>query len=224
MDERIRLIALWNEGKMSVSELGRAFGISRKTVYKWVARYAEHGAAGLEDRTTVAHHHPHATAEALVSALVELRKERPTWGPKKLRARLAELGTSPPAASTIGELLKKHGLIRPRRRRVYPPRMPSQLAQTTQPNDTWCVDFKGHFALGDKSRCHPLTITDQVSRYLLKCESVEGSDSKTTISRLLKNEPVGILEREDGFQLFYGNGLLANLSLRNKDVRIERVK
>ena len=107
MDERIRLIALWNEQKMSVSELGRAFGISRKTVYKWVERYAEHGAAGLQDRTTVAHHHPHATAEALVSALVELRKERPTWGPKKLRARLAELGMASPAASTLGELLTK---------------------------------------------------------------------------------------------------------------------
>lgn len=375
MDERIRLIALWNEQKMSVAELGRAFGISRKTVYKWVERYEEHGAAGLEDRTTVAHNRPHATPEALVSALVELRKERPTWGPKKLRARLEQRGMAAPAASTIGELLKKHGLIRPRRRRVYPPRMPSELAQTTQPNDTWCVDFEGHFALGDKTRCYPLTITDQVSRYLLKCESVErpntvhvkthferafreyglplrirsdngppfatagigglselsvwwmklgisperiepghpeqngrhermhrtlgeetarpprsnaveqqlafdcfrgdynnvrphealGQTSPSShytastrpmperlkspeypedmkvrrldssgrihlqgkmglISRLLKNEPVGLLEREDGFRLFYGDVLLAHLSLRNKDIRIERVK
>ena len=218
MDERIRLIALWNEGKMSVSELGRAFGISRKTVYKWVARYAEHGAAGLEDRTTVAHHHPHATAEALVSALVELRKERPTWGPKKLRARLAELGTSPPAASTIGELLKKHGLIRPRRRRVYPPRMPSQLAQTTQPNDTWCVDFKGHFALGDKSRCHPLTITDQVSRYLLKCESVERPDTahaKVHFERAFREYGLPLRIRSDNGPPFAtaGIGGLSELSV-----------
>jgi putative transposase len=177
MDERIRLIALWNEGQTSVSELSRAFGISRKTVYKWLERYETGGAAGLEQRSTVAHHCPHATGEALVSALVELRKERPTWGPKKLRARLAQLGMAPPAASTVGELLKKHGLIRPRRRRVYPPRMAGELAQTTRPNDTWCVDFKGHFALGDKTRCYPLTLTDQVSRYLLKCESVERQDT-----------------------------------------------
>jgi putative transposase len=378
MDERIRLIALINEGQTSVSELSRAFGISRKTVYKWMARYEQLGAAGLVDGTTVAHHHPHATPDGVVSALVELRKERPTWGPRKLRARLAQLGVTVPAASTIGELLKKHGLIRPRRRRVYPPRMPSELAETTRPNDTWCVDFKGHFVLGDKTRCYPLTLTDQVSRYLLKCESVERqdwahvkvhferafreyglpwrirsdngppfatagigglselsvwwiklgiqperiepghpeqngrhermhrtlaeetarpphhnaveqqlvfdrfradyndirphealgqttpsshytastrpmpevlkspeypegtkvrkldsqgrinlprSDNKTNISTLLKNEPVGLVEHEaDHFQLFYGSVLLANLSVRNKDVRIDRVK
>jgi putative transposase len=378
MDERIRLIALWNEGQASVTELSRAFGISRKTVYKWLQRYEARGAEGLADQPTVAHHHPHATPEALVSALVELRKERPTWGPKKLRVRLAQLGMTTPAVSTIGELLKKHGLIRPRRRRVYPPRMPGELAQTTRPNDTWWVDFKGHFALGDKTRCYPLTLTDQVSRYLLKCESVERQDAKhvkvhferafreyglpvrirsdngppfatagigglselsvwwiklgihperiepghpeqngrhermhrtlgeetarparkdaveqqlafdrfrgdyndvrphealgqttpsthysastrtmpevlnspeypegvkvrkldssgrlkfggngkpTTISPLLKNEPVGLVEEEgDRFALFYGSVLLANVSLRNKEVRIERVK
>lgn len=178
MDERVRLIALWNEGQMTVSELSRVFGISRKTVYKWLERYEQAGAAGLVDGAPVAHHHPKATPEKVVAALLELRKERPTWGPKKLRARLAQLGMAVPATSTIGELLKKHGLIRPRRRRVYPPRMPSELAQTTRPNDTWCVDFKGHFALGDKSRCYPLTLTDQVSRYLLKCEAVERPDTK----------------------------------------------
>ena len=177
MDERVRLIALWNEGQISVSELGRVFGISRKTVYKWLARYEERGAAGLVDSAPIAHRHPHATPDSVVAALIELRKERPTWGPKKLRARLAQLGMAVPAISTVGELLKKHGLIRARRRRVYPPRMPSELALTTRPNDTWCVDFKGHFALGDKSRCYPLTLTDQVSRYLLKCEAVERQDT-----------------------------------------------
>lgn len=118
MDERVRLIALWNEGQMSVSQLSRAFEISRKTVYKWLARYEQAGAAGLADGLPIAHVHPHATPEAMVVALLELRKERPTWGPKKLRARLAELGMAVPAASTVGEILKKHGLVRPRRRRV----------------------------------------------------------------------------------------------------------
>ena len=47
MDERVRLIALWNEGQMTVSELGRVFGISRKTAYKWLERYEQVGAAGL---------------------------------------------------------------------------------------------------------------------------------------------------------------------------------
>jgi putative transposase len=84
-----------------------------------------------------------------------------------------------PAASTVGDLLKRHGLVRPRRRRYYPPAMtPQPLAEATSPNDTWCVDFKGHFALGDKTRCYPLTLTDQVARYLLKCESVDKADEE----------------------------------------------
>lgn len=178
MDERVRLIALWNEGQMSVSQLGRVFGISRKTVYKWLDRYEQGGAAALVDEQPIAHRHPHATAEVVVSALIELRKEHPTWGPKKLRLLLAKQGLTVPATSTVGELLKKHGLVRPRRRRVYPPRLPSELAQTTRPNDTWCVDFKGHFALGNKSRCYPFTLTDQVSRYLLKCEAVGRQDTR----------------------------------------------
>lgn len=143
LDERIRLIALWNEGERTVAELSREFGVSRKTIYKWVERYEAAGAEGLAARTTAAWHHPHATSEDVVSALVELRKEHPTWGPKKLKVLLERQGLVAPAASTIGELLKKHGLIRPRRRRVFPPRAPSELVETTRPNDTWCVDFKG---------------------------------------------------------------------------------
>lgn len=46
------------------------------------------------------------------------------------------------------------------------------LAPVEMPNDTWCIDFKGHFALGDKSRCYPLTLTDQHTRYLLLCEGM----------------------------------------------------
>jgi putative transposase len=77
-----------------------------------------------------------------------------------------------PAASTIGDKLQEHGLIRPRRRRVRAPMSVDPLAPTTLANDTWCIDFKGHFALGDKTRCYPLTLTDQESRYLLKCEGM----------------------------------------------------
>ena len=218
MDERVRLIALWNEGQTSVSELGRSFGISRKTVYKWLERYEQVGAAGLADGLPIARHHPHATPEAVVSALVQLRKERPKWGPKKLKARLAQLGVAVPAVSTIGELLKKHGLIKPRRRRVYPPRLPSELAQTTRPNDTWCVDFKGHFSLGDKSRCYPLTLTDQVSRYLLKCEAVERQDTscvKQHFERAFREYGLPLRIRSDNGAPFasVGIGGLSELSV-----------
>ena len=178
VDERVQFITEVNKVEDSFSAVCRRFGISRKTGYKWCERYEEYGPAGLVERAPIALTCPHKTADELVEALVELRKEHPSWGPKKLKARLQALGRSDvPAASTIGDLLKKHGLVRPRRRRVYPPAMtPQALVEATLPNDTWCVDFKGHFALGDKTRCYPLTLTDQVTRYLLKCESVDKPD------------------------------------------------
>lgn len=173
VDERIRFIVAVNESDESFSELCRQFGISRKTGYKWCQRYEEFGPAGLEDRPPVPRSCPHATPDETLDLILALRKAHPTWGPKKIRGHLVTLEhKAVPAASTIGELLKKHGLIRPRRKRVHPPMTPSTIEVPERPNDTWCVDFKGHFALGDGSRCHPLTLTDEVSRYLLKCEGL----------------------------------------------------
>lgn len=179
MDERIHFISLVNESDEAFSDICARFGISRKTGYKWLERYEEHGAEGLVERPSIAGSCPHATSQDIVGKLVELRKEYPKWGPKKLRVRLQAMGIEgPPAASTIGELLKKHGLIRPRRRRVFPPLVPSPLAEAQRPNDTWCVDFKGHFAVGDRTRCYPLTVSDHASRYLLKCEALARSDER----------------------------------------------
>lgn len=79
--------------------------------------------------------------------------------------------------STVGEILTRHGLVRPRRRRPVPPRVATDRDEAQHANDTWCVDFKGHFALGDRTRCYPLTLTDEVSRYLLKCEGLAKTDA-----------------------------------------------
>ncbi|MGA7123947.1 MAG: hypothetical protein WBY94_27850, partial [Polyangiaceae bacterium] len=68
----------------------------------------------------------------------------------------------------IGDKLSDRGLIRPRRRRIRVPMSVDPLGPVSHANETWCVDFKGHFELGDKTRCYPLTVTDQHSRYLLK--------------------------------------------------------
>lgn len=132
-----------------------------------------------------------------------------------------------PAASTIGDLLKRHGLVRPRRRRVHPSTMtPRPLAEATWPNDTWCIDFKGHFALCDRTRCHPLTITDQVARHLLKCESVDEPDDAhlrlhfVHVTKLLGGEPVGVEQLEEQrWRMHCGPVVLAELTMRGRTGR-----
>jgi putative transposase len=176
VDERIRFIAaVQQDPKGNFAQLCRSFGIHRSQGYKWLQRYNEQGPAGLEDRKSVAHSCPHRTVDALVDRIVGLRKQHPFDGPKKLRARLLALNEAElrvPAASTIGDILDRYGLIRPRRARLRVPPNPGPLQPCQQPNELWCVDFKGHFACGDGTRCHPLTISDGASRYLVKCEGL----------------------------------------------------
>jgi putative transposase len=88
---------------------------------------------------------------------VALRAEHPSWGPRKLRARLQMTDgmTRWPAASTIGEILRRHGLVIARRRRVTTPADMSPFGNCAGPNDTWCIDFKGWFR--DKRCLQPLS-------------------------------------------------------------------
>jgi transposase InsO family protein len=181
MQERMKFIAAVDNQDVSFAELCRGFGISRKTGYKWLDRYEEEGPGGLEARGNAAHANAKALSEDQVDAVVDLRREHPTWGPKKLRARLESLGscTPLPARSTIGAVLKRYGLVRPRRRRAHGPRELTGLTLGERPNDVWCVDFKGDFKLGDRTRCYPLTMTDFESRYLLACTALSSTKEVT---------------------------------------------
>jgi len=161
----------------TLTELCARYGISRKTGYKWIERFAAEGVEGLADRSRRPKSSPHQTEEDLEAALVEVRRTHPTWGPRKLLAwsqkRSPEV--SWPSASTVGAILKRHGLVEPRRRarrRWVHPGQPTAHAEG--PNEVWTTDFKGQFRTGDGRLCYPLTVADVHSRYLL---GVRGLDS-----------------------------------------------
>jgi transposase InsO family protein len=77
-------------------------------------------------------------------------------------------GKTLPSVSTFAQILKRHGLVTPRRRRHRTPPSTAPLAHATGPNTLWCIDFKGDFVVG-RTRCYPLTISDAFSRYLIAC-------------------------------------------------------
>jgi transposase InsO family protein len=107
-------------------------------------------------------------------ALLALRQAHPRWGPKKLRAVLQRRAPTRrwPAASTIGDLLRREGVSVPRRRTRYTVPLTAPLAAATAPNEVWSADFKGWFRTGDGTRCDPLTIADAYSRYVFCCRIV----------------------------------------------------
>jgi transposase InsO family protein len=180
MTERLKFVTLWEAGEETMAALCRRFGISRKTGYKLVARYVAEGLDGLCERSHAAHHRPHAVSETIERRIVELRGLRPSWGPRKLRTRLREIDPlmTWPATSTFGDILRRNGLVVPRRRRLMTPADPLPFADCEGPNDTWCIDYKGWFRTGDGRRCDPLTISDAYSRYLLRCQAVARVDTR----------------------------------------------
>jgi transposase InsO family protein len=173
MSERVRFIADLLSGEVSMTELCDEFGISRKTGYKWKERYEDHGVAGLEERSRAPITHPHAYPDEVVQLLISLRREHPGWGARKLIAFLDRRhpDVNFPAPSTVNEMLSKRGLLRRRRRRVRSAKYREPLRLYEAPNAVWCADFKGHFDVGGR-RCHPLTITDGYSRFLLACRAL----------------------------------------------------
>lgn len=220
MRERLKFVALVQAGEETMAELCRRFGISRKTGYKFMERFAAQGITGLADRPHAAHEHPHAVSEEIERRVVELRGEHPFWGARKLRARLSMLEADVvwPAASTIGEILRRHGLIVPRRRRQRVPADASPFAQCTGANDTWSIDFKGWFRTADGRRCEPLTISDAYSRYLLRCQAVRRADTtwvKPLVEATLREYGLPLVIRSDNGAPFAscGAGGLSRLSV-----------
>ncbi|MGI9175107.1 MAG: helix-turn-helix domain-containing protein [Rhodothermales bacterium] len=180
--ERTRLIALHQDGLYSVTELAERFGVSRPTIYTWLARYQEGGAAALADRSSARHSQHAQTAPAVEALIVECRKAHPTWGPRKLLPYLAKRhpDVTLPAPSTAGAILKRHSLTKPRRKRRPPKHPGSSPLTVTAPNQVWTTDFKGQFKTRDGLYCYPLTVCDAHSRFVLGCHALPSVKQKGT--------------------------------------------
>ena len=174
MDSRLCFVAACLRGDCSMTSLCSQHGISRKTGYKWLARYQDLGAAGLADRSSARTSQIRPLASTILDPILALRRDRPSWGPRKLLARLAmdHPGILWPAASTVGNFLSREGLVTPRPRGRRKPSPNPQPTAPLQANDSWSADFKGWFRTGDGVRCEPLTISDNYSRYLLVSHAV----------------------------------------------------
>lgn len=180
-ERRYELVRAIKNRTMAIAQLSRRWGVSRKTAYKWQNRYRRLGLRGLLDESRKPDRISVRTARYWLDRLRRLRRKHPTWGARKLHHRLHQESRTKglPAVATVSRWLKRWGLAKGRRRRRGGPKvLRPKVRRPRQANETWTVDFKGHYRTGDGTRVDPLTVRDLYSRYglgvvLLLNQSIE---------------------------------------------------
>jgi transposase InsO family protein len=206
-------------GRHHITEACVVFGISEKTGHKWLNRYRDEGRKGLGDRSHVPHFSVNQVSSEVRKRIVDFRSLHPKWGARKLKANLTRKHphTLWPAASTIGELLRREGLSKPRRNRHQgrAQALDSQLTVASYPNHVWSTDFKGEFKLGSGPYCFPLTVQDYKSRFLIECRalsSTSGDSAKIVFSQIFERFGMPDVMRSDNGVPFAHALALARLS------------
>ncbi len=233
LEERLRFVQDYESMEWTMKDLCQGYGISRKTGYKYLARYGAHGLGGLRDLSRAPHNQPNRVGREQETRIVQLRRQYPRWGARKLGSwlRRNEPNTPWPSPSTIHEVLRRSGVVKPRKRRnrACPSRMP--LAEPTGPNSIWCVDFKGWFLTGNRSRCDPFTATDACSRYALICKLLQRTDFETVqivLKCLFREYGMPDAIRSDNGPPFAARGLAGlcrfAVWLVLLDIRIQRIE
>jgi putative transposase len=207
MDERVQFIGDYRRQLFTMTELCERYGVSRKTGYALIGRYEAEGLSGLVPRSSRPHHSPQATGPRVVGAIVAMRHRYPTWGGKKILAVLGERHPTwaLPAVSTANDILKRHDLVTPRRRRRRVGHPGFQARPATVPNEIWTTDFKGQFRTRDARWCYPLTVVDHFSRYLVACRGMLApttTDAVAVFRRAFRTYGIPAVIRSDNGEPF----------------------
>lgn len=190
MSERLAFIQACLDRSDRIVDICERFGISEKTGHKLLHRFRAEGVAGLRDRSHAPHRQPHRMPPEVEARLLAVRRRFPKYGPVKLRDWLVqhEPAIGWPAPSSIGDLLRRAGLIRARRRPSHErSRLESGRAVATAPNVVWTADFKGHFPVHTGAYCYPLTVLDLHSHFLIGCTALASPAVASTRAVFLRH-------------------------------------
>jgi len=165
MSQRVEFVELALKENTNIRALCREFSITPRTGYKWIKRYQEQGDVGLYDHNRRPKHSPHKSSPIIEEAVLKVRRAHPAWGGRKIKWRLAQEGIKPiPAASTITAILFRNEMLDHEESTKH---RPIQRFEMEQPNQLWQMDFKGYFEMTNGLLCHPLTVLDDHSRFLV---------------------------------------------------------
>lgn len=186
--QKMMFIKEWLQQEYTMSALCARYKISRQCGYELVNRFKLEGTEAFEERSRRHHSHPYQTSAEQIKIILDSKHRYPSWGPVKIKDFLEQnkLAMHWPATSTIGEILKQHGLVNPKVAKRRTPAHSEPLKHCQAPNQVWSADYKGQFRLGNQRYCYPLTMTDNYSRYILCCDGFESISGKTAIKSFEK--------------------------------------
>jgi transposase InsO family protein len=176
MNLKLELVNDRRDRFCSITDLSKKYAISRPTVYKWLMRHERLGINGLLEESRAPKHCPHRTSKAILDLVVQEKLKNRKRGPRKIRAQLKRQhpNLELPAISTLSYWLKKEGLVEERKKRLRVPPYSEPLRGCDAPNNVWSIDYKGQFHTKNGRICYPLTLSDNYSRFLLKCTALPG--------------------------------------------------
>ena len=228
VDTRRKMIEAVRMG-IPIAQVARDFGVSRPRVYEWLSRFDEDDDLSLADRSHARHTQPEKMAPRIEQMLIAERK-RWGFGSKKILQRLREQHPQIewPHRSTVDALFDRAGLVDKRRRRTAKKVTPFQRPYAArQPGELWTADFKGQFRLGNGQYCYPLTVADQVSRFVILAHGLPDVTLEPTwrrIERALREHGLPqAFHTDNGSPFGHGNSRLSTMSVRLMKLGIEPV-
>jgi transposase InsO family protein len=180
MDQRREFVRLALQEGANRRELCRRFGISPDVGYKWLARW-QAGDRELADRSRRPLVMPRRSETAIEAQVLAVRDRHPAWGARKIAHSLRRDGLAVLAASTVHQILCRNGRVKPT---DNAPPNPGHRFEKEAPNLLWQMDFKGHMPLTNGTNCHPLTIVDDHSRYVM-CLKACANEQRFTVQQHL---------------------------------------
>lgn len=170
-EQRIEFVVAAHRREKSLTELCAEFEISRPTGYQWLKRYEANGIRGVVEKSRRPHASPRRTAAEWEERAVELRRERPDWGARKIQHLLEREGIRLPG-STIHRIFWRHDLVR----KGEPRRLALRRFERERPNQLWQMDFKG--PKGWDQPVGPLSVLDDHSRYAVALENTGSTQAQ----------------------------------------------
>jgi transposase InsO family protein len=202
-----------------VTDVATRYGVDRRTVHRWLVRYANEGLGALTDRSSRPDRCPHQIAPDIEARIVTLREAHPGWGPRTILAKLRRELDEPPSRSSIYRCLVRHRLIDPKPRRRRP--QDYKRWERSRPMELWQMDVMGGVVLSDGTECKVITGIDDHSRFCVIATLVHRATARPVCDAFLE----GLSRHGVPEQILTDNGKVftGKLAKRSATVAFDRI-